>query len=100
MKTLLIAFFALSTFISIQDTETIYATFDGMENEVYYFSDEADTTHVFDAIADEAAKKFDLTNERFNGKTFKITYSTETIMDEMDDQIEVLTIENLEILSK
>ncbi|MFD2541512.1 hypothetical protein ACFSSB_04210 [Lacinutrix gracilariae] len=98
MKTLLIAFFTISTFITLQDNETIYATFDGMENEVYYFSDEAKTTHAFDRISDKASGKFDLTNSKFIGKTFKITYSTETISDNMDDQIEVLIIENLQIL--
>ena len=102
MKTLLIAFFVLGSisFTSIQDKTTITATFDGIENEAYYFSDDADTMHVFDAISEEATKKFDLTNEKYNGQSFKITYVTESIMDEMENTMEVLTIEDLEILSE
>ena len=102
MKTLLIAIFVIGSFsfTSIQDKTTVSAIFDGIENETYYFSDDADTAHVFDAISDEAIKKFDLNNEKYNGQTFKITYSTETIMDEMENKMEVLTIEDLEILLK
>jgi hypothetical protein len=100
MKTLLIAFFTLVSFTSIQDKKTITATFDGIENEAFYFSDDTDTVHVFDAISDETSKKFDLKNEKFIGQNFKISYSTETILDEMDNKMEVLTIEDLEILSE
>lgn len=102
MKTLWITLFVLGTFTfsSIQDKTTVKAIFDGIENEAYYFSDDADTTYVFDAINDETTKEFDLTNEKYNGQIFKITYTTETVMDEMENELKVLTIEDLEILSE
>jgi len=99
MKTLWIALFTLVSFSNIQEKTTITAIFDGIENEVYYFSDDADVTHIFDTISEEAIKKFDLSNEKYNGQTFKITYTSETIMDEMENNMEVLTIVDLEILS-
>ncbi|WP_452229873.1 MULTISPECIES: hypothetical protein [unclassified Lacinutrix] len=100
MKTLCIALFTLVSFsfTSTQDKTTVTAIFDGIENEVYYFSDDADTTHIFDTMSEEAIQKFDLSNEKYNGQTFKITYTTENIMDEMENNMEVLTIIDLEIL--
>ncbi|MBQ0788622.1 MAG: hypothetical protein KBT69_14085 [Oceanihabitans sp.] len=100
MKTLWIALFTLASFFSIQDKTTVTAIFDGVENEAYYFSDDADVTHVFDTMSEEAIKKFDLSNEKYSGQTFRITYTTETIMDEMENNMEVLTIVDLEILSE
>jgi len=101
MKTLLIALIVLvSIAATTQDKTTVKATFDGLENEVYYFSDNAETTHAFDAINEEANKKFDLTNEKFKGQLFNITYTTESITDDMENKIEVLTIVDLEILDK
>ena len=100
MKTLWIILFTLVSFSSMQEKTTVTAIFDGIENEVYYFSDDADETHIFDAMTEEAIKKFDLSNKKYNGQTFKITYTSETIMDEMENNMEVLTIVDLEILSE
>ncbi|WP_452226911.1 hypothetical protein [Lacinutrix cladophorae] len=102
MKTLLITLVTIVSlsFSNIQDTSTVHATFDGIENEAYYFSDDEDTVHVFDTVSEEVTKTFDLTDEKYNGMKFKITYSTETIIDEMEDEIIMLTIVNLETLTK
>ncbi|MDX1773647.1 hypothetical protein [Oceanihabitans sediminis] len=97
MKTLFITIFALVTFSNslLQDKTTIQATFDGFESDAYYFIDDTDTIYTFDNISKEASKKFDLTDESNIGESFEITFTTETISDDMENEIEVLTIVEL-----
>jgi hypothetical protein len=99
MKTLFTIFTLISliTVNTTQENITIKAAFDGFEEGYYYFSDDDDNTYSFEEIKEEALKKYDLTEEKFIGKYFKVTYKTETKTDEYDEEYEAYVIVNLEL---
>lgn len=101
MKTLLISFMLLSplmTFNSIQETEKMTATFENYEDGVYYFIDKDGFSNGFHHITAEPNEAYDLTTKTFIGKTFLITYTNETEMDELDEEINVNTIVSLKLM--
>lgn len=101
MKTLLISFMFLSSLMPInssQETERMTATFENYEDGVYYFIDKDGYSNGFHHISDEAKNAFDLTTETFIGKKFLITYTNETEMDELNEEINVNTISALKLI--
>jgi hypothetical protein len=100
MKTLFITLFA---FISLnglqtnQDKITVNATFDGYEDETYYFTDEEDGVYEFQKIDSVASSKYDLQNAKFKGEKFEVTYTIETDLDENDDEYSLYTILDLKL---
>ncbi len=90
MKTMLILF-TMATLAFAKQTEeltTIKATFDGVENEIYYFFDEEDNVISFDTINDDASENYNLLEEQYLGKTFNVTYKVETKTNELDEEYE------------
>ncbi|OIQ23180.1 hypothetical protein [Lacinutrix sp. MedPE-SW] len=95
----------LSSFKSItQDTLTIKAVYDGVEDYGYNFihtnSEGDERTIIFQEIKDDVLASFDLESDELIGENFKVTYTsttvTETDEDGFDDEVEVLTIIKLE----
>lgn len=89
-----------------QDTETITGVFDGFDGESYSFNhtndDDEEDVLFFSKIDLELLKKYDLSDEKFIGKTFTVTFISETIteIDEDGDEQEYdkRTIVGLELL--
>jgi hypothetical protein len=101
MKTLLISFLFLSALMpmnSTQETEKMSATFESYEDGVYYFIDKDGYSNGFHHIEEEASKAYDLTTKNFIGKKFLITYTNETEMDDLNEEINVNTILVLKLI--
>lgn len=106
MKTLLILVSVVTSLLvtNLQENKTVNATFNGAEDNVYYFTDQEDARHLFQGISEDALKKYDLNSEDFKSKKFKITYSIKTEVEEsMDDsemaeEIETYYIIDLELV--
>lgn len=102
MKIISILLFALMTMsntIAPKQTEVLKATYDGYEDEIYYFSNEEDT-YEFKNIDSKILKTFDLTSEKFEGQDFNITYKVEKTVDEDDEETEMWIISKLELIEK
>ncbi len=101
MKTLFISLFLLTSVMTntmSQDTEKMTATFDFYEDGTFYFVDADGYSIAFSHMSEEPKMAYDLTKEEFVGKNFLITYTSETEMDESDEEIAVTTIVALKIL--
>lgn len=83
-----------------QDTTTITATFDYHDEGMYYFTENGEDEETYTFVKAEASvlKAYDLTDEKYEGKTFKVTYKTETEEDEFEEEYEVLVITKLELV--
>jgi len=92
--------------VSDEETETITGVFDGFDGEYFtfnYLTEEGEEDIMLFAKANpEALNKVQLSNEKFIGKTFNITFITETEveLDDGGDELEyiVRTIIDLEFL--
>jgi len=103
MKTLHVILIALATFTNgfiNQDTETVNATFDNYEDGTYYFTDNNDESefYTFEKIEDDVLKSYDLTDKKYEGKTFNVTYRIETEIDDSDDEYNIWIIVKLELV--
>lgn len=101
MKTLIIAFFALSLMsgkVAVQDTDTIKAVFNGYEEEIYYFSGENDNSYEFQRIEEVAMNQYDLTDTKYKGETFEVSYKIETETDDDDEEYSIYVIVNLKLI--
>ena len=101
MKTLvmsLLLLIASLTSVPSQETETMTATFDGYEEGSYYFTDSDGYSTEFNQLSNEARKLYDLSTEEFVGSTFVITYTSETEVDDLDEEIAVTTIIDLKLM--
>lgn len=83
-----------------KETKTVKAIFDGYVSGVYSFTDSnnEDLSYEFDTINQEVLKSFDLTDKKFVGKVFNITYEVETEIDETQDEYETWTVIKLELV--
>lgn len=74
------------------EVSTITGVYNGMEDEIFVFTfkdeDGENSSMSFEKISEEARKMFDLSSEKFVGKTFKIDFITENIVDNDDDMLE------------
>ncbi len=98
IKTILISFFFLVTsFINNeQDPVVIDIVYEGVDDGIYYFSEDQDfNTYAFNYIAEAASKKYDLSDKKFIGSRFRVTYETEQFMDEDNEPYEELTIKDI-----
>jgi len=102
MKTLFISLLAIISFVGLetnQDEITIKATFDGYEEETFYFTEEEESSYEFQKIDPVASNKYNLQDDKFKGKKFEVTYMTETDLDENDDEYTIYTILDLKLVN-
>ncbi|MBZ0326779.1 MAG: hypothetical protein K8F54_04185 [Altibacter sp.] len=82
MKKLIIIFTAIAISGSVfsqklpnNETKTTVATYDGYSDIAYFFTKDLDqSTIIFEKIADDVLKKYNLTDKKYLKKTFRITY--------------------------
>lgn len=87
MKTLITIFTIVSlVFAKNQENLAIKATYDGYEEGFYYFTDKNDNSFFFEGVETAASEKYDLTDKRFIGKTFNITYRVKTTKGEYGEE--------------
>lgn len=101
MKTVLLAMLLTASSISnlmVQETEKTIATYVGYEDSLYSFTDKDGYSIEFNHISDEAQKAYGLTDKKYVGKLFQITYVSETETDELDEDITVNSIVALKYL--
>lgn len=101
MKTLfisLVLIFSSFNVPTIQESEQVTATYVGMEDDVYYFTDTDGFSMEFHNINQEALDSFDLSDDTFKGTVFTITYISEPEIDELDEEIMVNTIIELKMM--
>ncbi|MBD1259390.1 hypothetical protein HZY62_02225 [Maribacter polysiphoniae] len=100
MKTLFITLFLIVSNLggaTLQETEKMTATFDGIEDGIYYFTDADGFSNEFQHISEDALNSFDLSDAKYKGQTFIITYISETETDDLDEEISVNTITGLKL---
>ena len=90
----------LSFSTSNQTEITVTAVYDGLEDYGYNFivkKGDVESTLTFQEIEESALLKYDLVDDIFIGKTFKVTYTVmaENTEDE-DDETELMIIVDLE----
>lgn len=101
MKTLFISLLLVVSSLSMtlsQETETMTATFDGYEEGTYYFTDSDGYSNEFDQLSNAVKKMYDLSSEKFVGSTFQITYTSESEIDDSDEEITINTIIALKLM--
>jgi len=103
MKILFITLFVVLSYSGIQTDQekiTVKAIFDGYEDETYYFTNvKEEGSYEFQKIDSVANKKFNLQDVNFKGKTFEVTYTTETDLDENDDEYTLFMILDLKLIN-
>ncbi|MFD0862046.1 hypothetical protein ACFQ1M_07490 [Sungkyunkwania multivorans] len=100
MKTLLITLLMFNLAIAPgegQETVTVLLSFDGYEEGVYYFTDEDENSYEFEEIESKASARFDLTDEKYKGKIFKVTYKVMTEIDELEEEYDSYVIVDLKL---
>jgi len=98
LSILLFTVIMMSNTVESNYTEVIRATYDGYEDEIYYFSDDEDT-YEFKNIDAKILKMYDLTSEKYNGQDFNITYKIEKKT--YDEEVyEIWTISKLELIEE
>lgn len=99
MKLLFMLLFMVSTLTTSieevdQEPQTITATYVGTQEGVFYFTND-ETEMAFQSVDYEVAELINLDDEAYKGKTFDITYTTETEEDEAGEEVEINTIVKL-----
>ncbi|WP_349663748.1 hypothetical protein IZU89_15470 [Cellulophaga lytica] len=93
MRTLSIILFALATAVTTTITTASFTgTYDGFEDEMYVFTTDEGQTMEFDEVSPETLEKYDLLDESFKGKTFKVTYEVVTYTNDETEEEEVKNI--------
>lgn len=77
---------------------TIEATYIGYEEGTYTFIDENEEEYEFSDMDAKVAKKYDLDTDEFVGKKFKVTYESDTEVDENDEEYDVHYIVDLTLI--
>jgi hypothetical protein len=99
---ILLSFVMISSGFNNQENKIVNAIFDYHYEGVYYFTvsndDYEDETYSFQKIEKDGLKSYDMTDNKYEGKTFNITYKIETEMDEFDEDSDVLVIVKLELV--
>jgi len=101
MKTLFIFILTLTSFISVenkQEVETITATYDNFEDGSYFFTDKEDNFYEFQKVEEEASKKYDLTDTKYYGKTFTLSFKIVTQTDEEGEEYSIFSIQDLKLV--
>ena len=101
MKIVFFMFLSLAAFLEVpapQDTDLVVeATYNGYVGGNYTFVDADDSVYEFSEMESKAAKKYDLDAEDFVGTDVKVTYKTDTVFDENDDEYDIYVIVDLEL---
>lgn len=84
----------------VQETETIKATFIEYADETYYFTDKDDYSLEFQRIKKSVLDTYNLKDDSFKGKSFVITFETDTEKDEEGDDIRISIITGLKLADK
>ena len=84
---------------NITSTEVIDANFQGYDGEYYNFKDSSGIPWEFDRISPEALEMYDLSDEKYLNKRFKITYQILSELDDNDDEVEIYQIKQLKLLN-
>ena len=101
MKTLFISLVLIFSSFSVpivQESEQVTATDVGMEDDVYYFTDTDGFSMEFHNINQEALDSFDLSDDKYKGAVFTITYISEPEIDELDEEVMVNSIIGLKMM--
>lgn len=102
MKTLLILLLTLTSIITVdtfQDERTIKATFDWYDDGTYYFTDAEEESYEFQKIDSIASKKYNLMDDKFNGKKFEVKYVIESDLDADDEEYTFYSILDLKLIN-
>ncbi len=87
------------SWIDMSQENTITATYDGLEEEIYYFTDEDGNTYSFQSVEDAVLKSYDLSDESLVGRNFKVTYIIEEELDgDTDETYENYVITGLSLI--
>lgn len=101
MKIVFFMFLSLAAFLEVPATQetdlVVEATYNGYVGGNYTFVDGDDSVYEFSEIGSKAAKKYDLDTEEFVGKDFKVTYKTDTVFDENEEEYDIYVIVDLEL---
>ena len=81
-----------------QETETVKATFVEYVDETYYFQDKDDFSIEFQQINKDILELYNLNDDSQKGKSFVITYETDTEEDEEGDDIQINIIVGLKLV--
>lgn len=95
-----ILFLVTSFLKTTQDQSIVTLVYEGVENGDYFSEGEDFNTYAFDNIEEEAVEKYDLTNRKLIGSTFKITYEASKLLDDENEEYEVLTIKAIAKVEK
>ena len=102
MKTLLSIFFLFTLTVQSlqnkQETETAEATFIEFADDTYYFTDNNDYSYEFQQINEDILNTYNLNDDSQKGKTFLITYDTDTEEDEEGDDVQIKIIIGLKLV--
>ena len=101
MKAILISVFLLITTmngLTVQETESMAGTFNGYEDSIFSFTDTDGYSMEFNHISDEAKVTIDLTDNKYIGKLFQVTFTSESEIDDQDEEMTVNTITAIKIL--
>ena len=80
-------------------SEEIAAKYQGFDGEFYTFTDSSNIPWEFDRIAPNVLETYDLSDDQYLNKRFKITYQILSELDENDDEVEVYQIQTLTLLN-
>jgi len=101
MKTLIVVFISLVAFASPaqqQDSITVEATFVQGQEGTYYFSFEDREPMEFKFQGATAVAKYNLDSGAYEGKLFRITYTTQTVVDDEEgEEYDQFVITDLEL---
>lgn len=100
MKALFILLITITSLSNtcVQDNITDELIFIEQVDQYLYFSNSDDESIDF-LIKESELEKYDFSNEDFVGKKFKVTYETETEIDELDEEVDVRTITNIILIN-
>lgn len=93
----------MTSFMSpVQEAYTVKMAFEGLDDGVYYFSSEEDdfSTFSFESIDEKLAKKYNFSDRKLIGSSFKVTYEAEQLTNEDEEVYEVLTMKDIVKIEK
>lgn len=100
MKALFILLITITSLSNtcVQDNITDELIFIEQVDQYLYFSNSEGES--IDFLSKESElEKYDFSNEDFVGKKFKVTYETETEIDELEEEVDVRTITNIILIN-
>lgn len=85
--------------MDMSQENTITATYDGLEVDIYYFTDDDGNTYSFQGVEDAVLKSYNLSDESLVGRNFKVIYIIKKELDgDTDDTYENYIITGLSLI--